>query len=58
MYIIKEKKKYTAIETAIAYYTYILHTKVDADSNNIFFVYCENNKYYHVKCDVQTRRYI
>lgn len=57
MYIVeKEKEKeIDKLDIALGFYTYILHTRIDIENENIYFAYYNNNKYYHISLDVKTR---
>lgn len=57
MYIVKENKKISRKEIALGYYTYILHMKMDVENDNIYFVYCKNNKYYRIMVNIKRRIY-
>ena len=48
MYVLKLTTDYSAIELAMSFYTYVLHTRVDINLEDIYFVYQENKKLYRV----------
>ncbi len=48
MYVLKSTTDYSAIDLAMSFYTYVLHTRVDINLEDIYFVYQENKKLYRV----------
>lgn len=55
MYIVEKDKEIDKLDIALGFYTYILHTKIDVENDDIYFVYYKNNKYYHIILDIKTR---
>lgn len=55
MYIVEKDKEIDKLDIALGFYTYIMHTKIDVESDDIYFVYYKNNKYYHIILDIKTR---
>lgn len=48
MYVLKLTTDYSVIDFAMSFYTYVLHTRVDINLEDIYFVYQENKKIYRV----------
>ena len=49
MYVLKLKTEYSSLELASAFYTYILHTRIDINLEDIYFLYQENKKLYRIE---------
>lgn len=48
MYVLKLSTEYSSLELAMSFYTYILHTRVDINLEDIYFIYQENGKLYRI----------
>lgn len=49
MYVLKSKNEYSSLELASAFYTYVLHTRIDVNLEDIYFIYQENKKIYEIE---------
>ncbi|MBR3132944.1 MAG: AMP-binding protein [Clostridia bacterium] len=49
MYVLKLDKEYSNIELGMTFYTYILHTRVDINLEDIYFLYQDNNELFQIE---------
>ena len=49
MYVLKVDKEYSNIQLAMSFYTYVLHTRVDINLEDIFFVYQDKKELYRIE---------